>query len=580
MRQSPSRHGTVRFLEYEVDLPAGQLRRQGRRVRLREQSFKVLALLLEHAGEVVTREELRRRLWPGDVFVDFDNNLNSAVADLRGALHDSAEHPRSIETLPKHGYRFIASISSPAETSEPAPERKVKIVVLPFLNLNGDSAQEYFSDAVTEEFITCLARLSPESLGVIARTTAMHYKGSQKDIAGIARELGVEYVVEGSVRRTNDDIQMNAQLIRASDQTHIWANRYDMGSRELFGVENAAAQAIAGQIGITPRGTVRKPTEDPVAYNLYIQGRYQFVRMTPEGVPKARQFFEQAIARAPDFALAYDSLAELYWYLGFVGFMPPRQACSTGVYYVLRAVEIDNSLAETHALLGMYRNGLEYVWPEVQREMDLALQLNPASPIVRMRYATHGLLPHGRTEEAAAELERALESDPLCPRLRFWLVTVCWLGRHFDQAIVEARALLELEPAGYPGYLTAGMAYREKGMFDEAIAAHRRAVELSGGLPLTLGWLGLALAQGGNAAEARAILERLYQVAREKYVPPTSLAWIYLGLGETDEAFIWLDRAVDARDQMMTPIKTYPFFDPLRGDPRFHALLRRMNLEA
>ncbi len=580
MRESPSGRGTIRFLEYEVDLPAGQLLRQGRRVRLREQSFKVLALLLEHAGEVVTREELRRRLWPGDVFVDFDNNLNSAVAHLREALRDSAEHPRFIETLPKHGYRFIASISSPARTSEPVPERKARIVVLPFLNLNGDAVQEYFSDAVTEEFITCLARLSPERLGVIARTTAMHYKGSQKDVAGIARELGVEYVVEGSARRTNDQIQMNVQLIRAIDQTHIWADRYDTESRELFGTENAAARAIAGQIGITPKDTARKPTEDLLAYNLYIQGRYNFGRATPEGVPKAKQFFEQAIARAPDFALAYDSLAELYWYLGFAGLMPPKQACSIGIQFVLRAVELDSSLAETHALLAMYRRGLEFVWPEVQREMDLALQLDPASPIVRHRYAVHCLLPHGRMEEAAVELKRALESDPLSPSIRMWLVTVLWLGGQYDQAIKEARILLELDPTGYASHATAGMAFREKGMFDEAIPLLRRAVELSGGATPTLGFLGLALAQSGKADEARALLDRLHQIARERYVPPTSLAWIHLGLGETDDAFIWLDRAVDAGDQMMTPIKTYSFFDPLRGDPRFHTLLRKMNLEA
>ncbi len=516
MRESPSRRGIIRFLEYEVDLPAGQLRRQGRRIRLREQSFKVLALLVEHAGEVVTREELRRRLWPGDVFVDFDNNLNSAVAHLREALRDSAEHPRFIETLPKHGYRFVASISPPAETSSPAPERKARIVVLPFLNLNGDSAQEYFSDAITEEFITCLACLSPEHLGVIARTTAMHYKGSQKDVARIARELGVEYVVEGSARRTDDQIQMNVQLIRASDQTHIWANRYEMEAPDLFSMENAAARAIAGEIGITPQGMARKPTEDLLAYNLYIQGRYNLYRTIPEGVAKAKQFFEQAISRAPDFALAYDSLAEVYWYLGFYGHMPPKQACSVGIRYAQRAVEIDGTLAETHALLAMYRRGLEFVWPEVQREMDLALQLDPASPIVRHRYAVHCLLPQGRMEEAAVELKRALESDPLSPNIRLWLVIVLCLGRHCDRAIEEARFLLELVPTSFLSHFVAGTSYREKGMFDEAIAAFRRAVELSGGAPPTLGWLGLALAQSGKEAEARAILDRLHQIARER----------------------------------------------------------------
>jgi superkiller protein 3 len=182
-------------------------------------------------------------------------------------------------------------------------------------------------------------------------------------------------------------------------------------------------------------------------------------------------------------------------------------------------------------------------------------------------------------DEAVAELERALESDPLSPLIHIWLVTVLWPGRHYDRAIEEARVLLELEPSGYTSYFVAGLPYREKGMFDEAIAAHRRAVELSGGSPLMLGWLGLALAQGGKTAEAQATLDRLHQIARDAYVPPTSFAWIYLGLGKIDDAFLWMDRAVEGRDQMMTPIKTYPFFDPLRNDPRLHALLRKMNLE-
>lgn len=562
----------VRFGNFEVDLPAGHLRKHGIKLKLVDQSFEVLAILLEHAGEVVTREDLRRRLWPEDVFVDFDNNLNTAVARLREALSDSADHPRFIETLPKRGYRFLASLS------QPAPARP-RLLVLPFANLSGDPAQEYFSDAVTEEIIGALAGLSPEHLAVIARTTAMHYRGTQRTVARIGHEVAVDYVVEGSVLRADDRIVVSVQLIRVSDQTHLWTNRYDAELRDLFSMESAAAQAIAGHIGIAPRCAARKPTEDPLAYNLYIQGRYHLYKATAEDIAKAKQYFEQAIARAPGFALAYDSLAEVYWYWGFFGFVPPRQACSAGIYHALRALEIDNTLAETHALLGMYRKELDYDWAEVRREMDRALQLNPASPLVRTRYAMSGLLPHGRMEEAVAELEGALESDPLSPYIRIWLGMVLWLGRHYDRAIEQARILLELDPLGNMSHFAAGLYYREKGMFDEAIAAHRRAVELSGGSPLMLGWLGLALAQSGNAAEARALLDRLHLIARQAYVPPTSFAWIHLGLGEIDDAFTWMDRAVDGRDQMMIPIKTYPFLDSIRADPRFSALLRKMNLE-
>ena len=562
----------IRFGSFEADLAAGHLRKHGIKLKLVDQSFAVLAVLLEHAGEVVAREDLRKRLWPEHVFVDFDNNLNTAMARLREALSDSADHPRFIETLPKRGYRFIASLA------QPVPARP-RLLVLPFANLSGDPAQEYFSDAMTEEVIGALAGLAPDHLAVIARTTAMHYKSGQKAIATIGRELAVDYVVEGSVRRSDDRMVVNVQLIQVSDQTHLWTNRYDVEMCALFSMESAAAEAISVQIGVTPRRVAKKPTQDLAAYNLYIQGRYHLCKATPDGMAKAKQYFEQAIARAPELALAYDSLAEVYWYWGFLGFVPPREACAAGIFYALRAIEIDNTLAETHALLGMYRKELDYAWPEVRREMGLALQLNPASPLVRTRHAVSGLLPHGRIEEAIAELEHAAESDPLSPFIRIWLGMMLWLGRHYDEAIEQARMLLELEPFSYLSHYAAGLYYREKRMFEEAISAHRRAVELSGGSPLMLGWLGLALAQSGNTAEARAVLDRLHGIARKAYVPPTSFAWIHLGLGETDDAFLWMDRAVDGRDHMMAPLKTYPFLDSLRADPRYLALLRKMSLE-
>jgi TolB-like protein len=561
----------IRFGDYEVDVPAGHLRKCGVKVKLRDQSFEMLVILLEHKGEVVTREDLRRRLWSKDVFVDFDDGLNTAIARLREALGDSAEHPRFIETLPKRGYRFIASVSEPAT-------RRPRLVVLPFANLSGDPALEYLSDAMTEEIITELANMAPESLAVIARTTAMYYKHSEKDIAGIGGELAVDYVVEGSVQRGEGRIGINVQLIEVKDQTHLWANRYDAGWRDILSIARAVAEEIAAHTGFTPRRSTRKTTEDPEAYNLYIQGRYQMFQMSPAGMSKAKQCFEEAIARDRKFALAYDALAELYWYLGFLGSMPPRESSSTGVLAAMRALELDDTLAETHALLGWYRKELDYDWPEVHREMSRALELNPASPVVRFRYAKGWLVPHGRMEEAVAEIEGALESDPLSKDMRHWLGIVLWLGREYDRAIEEARRLLELDPAYMPAYFGMGLYCREKRLFDEAIRAHRRAAELSGGAPVTLGVLGLTLAQSGNTAEARALLERLHGIALKAYVPPTSFAWIHLGLGDIDDAFTWMDRAIDARDHMMTPIKTYPFLDSIRRDPRYLELLRKMNL--
>ena len=580
-----------RFGNFEVDLAAGQLYRQGVKVRLRDKSFQVLAYLLEQPGEVVTREQLQHRLWPADVFVDFENNLNTAVARLREALGDSAERPRFIETLPKRGYRFVASVSEAPCAAERPWVPTARIVVLPFLNLSGDPAQEYFSDAMTDEIITELAALAPEALSVIARTTAMRYKGSHKDVARIAHELSVEYIVEGGVRRTGDRMALNVQLVRGSNQTQVFARRYQAELRDIFKIESSVARDIAAHIdNVHVVGAIRAtqavhapdrrpPTQDLGAYDEYLQGRSHLGRVTPEAFAKARQHFEEAIARDPGFALAYDGLAEIYWYLGYFGFMLPRDAFSTGVLYAIRALEIDNLLGETHALLGLYHKQLAYDWPEVEREMARALELSPASPIVRERYAFNVLMPHARHDEAVAELQLALQWDPLSITVRSHLGAVLLLWRRYDRAMEQARRILEFEPRAYWGHALIGSCFRDQGMFDEAIAAYRTAVELSSGSSAMLGWLGLSLALGGKAAEARTLLERLHEREAQAYVPPTSFAWVHLGLGETDSAFEWLDRAIDARDQFIMPIKSYWFFDPIRADPRFHALLRKMHLD-
>ena len=442
----------VRFGCFEVDVSAGRLHKRGLRIRLREKSFQVLSCLLEHPGEVVTRGDLRRRLWPDDVFVDFDNNLNTAVARLREALADSSEHPRFVETLPKRGYRFLADVSVIDDESSP--------------------------------------------------------------------------------------------------HTNL-----------------AAAQRAAGA-----------PTDNPAAWDAYVRGRSHLTRATPRDIAEAKRCFEDAIARDPAFALAYDAMGELYWYIGFFALAPPRDACATGIYHALRAMEIDSTLGETHALLGQYRKQLDYNWPEVDREMRRALELNPTSPLVRLRYAVNSLMPHGRTADAVAELEYALARDPASMLVRAWLGVMLQLDGRLDRALEQGRLLIELDPTFFWGHFITAVAYREKRMFDAAIAAHQRAVDCSGQSPNMLGWLGLALAVSGRDADARAVIERIEAAPSGTYVPPTSVAWVYLGLDDRDHAFEWLERAVDARDHMMMPIKSYRFFDRARTDPRYLALLRRMNL--
>jgi TolB-like protein/Flp pilus assembly protein TadD len=585
MSDTLSPQKVIRFGEFEVDLRAGCLFKQGVKVRLREQLFQVLSVLLEHAGEVVTRGELQKRLWPGEVFVDFELNLNTIMARLREALGDSAENPRYIETLPKRGYRFLVTPSADA-SFETVAQRRIRLVVLPFSNVGGNPAEEYFSDAMTDETITALCQVAPEYLAVIARTTAMHYKGSEKDVARIGRELGVDYVVEGSVRRSENRVAMNVQLIQTTDQTHVFARKYDAELPDLFSLQTRITEDVAARIpslpGLRGKSRVRKkPTEDLEAYQLYRQGRHHMYKSTPEGLDKAKQCFEDAIARDPRFALAYDALSELYWWTGFFGYLPPKQAYSVGLWAALRAVELDPTLAETHSLLGQYRVRRKHVydWPEVRREMMLALELDPSSPLVRVRYAISDLLPHGQLKEAIAEVERALEFDPLSCMLHFWLSIFLWLARDYDRAMREARFIERLDPEFSGAQMVLGNVFRESGMLEDAIVAHRRAVDLSGGMPQMMGLLGLDMARSGNTAEARSLLHRLQATASQTYVSPTSFAWIHLGLGEIDDAFVWMERSIDQGDAFIIPIKTYPFLDLLRTDPRFLALLRKMNLE-
>jgi len=581
---------TVRFGSFEVDLDGGQVVKHGIRIGVREQSFQVLALLLRRPGKIVTRDEIRQKLWHDGVFVDFDKSLNTAVARLRQALGDSADHPRFIETLPKRGYRFVAPVSTTLEATPASVPNRGRLLVLPFINLNGDPEQDYFCDAITDEVITELAAIAPEDLAVIARTTAMHYKGSHKDVGRIGRELAIDYVLEGGVRASSGRIGINVQLIQVHDQAHVFAKKYETELRDVFEVESTIAQAVAARIGVNfsedkghAGGAARRTPKlavDVAAYDAYMRGRSLLGSWTAEGLARAKQFFEIAISREQQFALAHDGLAETYAWLGFNGFIRPKDGFSAAVFSALRAIEIDPGLAQTHALLGMLRSQLDYNWAEVDREMALALELDPGSPMVRFRYAASGLLPHGRMDEAIAEVQRALESDPLSLFMRAWLAQYFILMRQYDRTIEECQKIISLDPGYFFSYLALGEVLCERGLYSDAISQLRKAAGRSGNAPLVLGYLGMALARSGDFVSARSVLADLYDAASQLYIPPTSLGTIHLGLGEIDKVFTCLERAIDDRDPIIIPIKTDPSLDPLRADPRFAALLRKMNLES
>jgi len=454
------------------------------------------------------------------------------------------------------------------------------IAVLPFANLSDDREDEYFSDGLTEEIINALTKIA--GLRVTARTSSFAFRGKEQDIREIGARLGVDKILEGSVRRAGHRIRVTVQLINVSDACHLWSERFERENTDVFALQDEISQGIADKLRVGlggQRRTPRRPTENLEAYNLYLQGRYHLSKWTPEGFSRAKQCFEQAVALDQGFALAYDALAEFYWYLGFFGFVPPKDAFSVGIWAALRAVEIDDTLAETHALIGMYRKELDYNWPEVKREMKRAMELSPSSPIVRMRNVLSGLMPLGRLKESVEEMKIVLESDPLSLFNRWWLTIMYFLDRDYDHAQEQARFMIDTDPSFYVGHWGRGMVCLDKGMSEEAVAEFRQAAALSGNVPLMLGWLGWALARAGEAGEAIGLLDRLSEISRTAYVPPSCFAWIHLELGNVDEAFAWIDRAIDARDPMIMPIKSYAFLDPLRADPRFHTLLRKMNLE-
>jgi TolB-like protein/Flp pilus assembly protein TadD len=575
----------ARFDCFEVDLASGQLRKRGLRIHLRHQPFQVLAALLERPGELVTREELRTSLWPDGMFVDFENGLNMAVARLRAALGDAAERPRFIETVPRRGYRFLGRLLPPAPQAGASPSRRPRLLVLPFVNSSGDPAQEYFSDAMTDEVITALACVAAQRLAVIARATSMRYKGSQKDVARIGREVQVDYVVEGTIRQAGERVVANVQLVETAGQTHLFARKFEARPEEIFQLEDQIARAVATHIpAVGPGGgaAARKPTESVAAYTEYIQGRYEMWKWTPEGIAQARRHFEAALACDPRFALACDGLANLYGYLGMWGFLPPEEAEPLRWFYGVRAVELDPLLPEPlthvayHPQKTRHEDPYTYNWVEAEREMAHARDLAPDSPVIRVRHSTV-LLMLERMEEAYAELERALEIDPLSPEVHFWFALGLFFGRRHDRALAVARRLVDLEPGPF-ACMTLGLACMGAGRFEESLRALRRAAGLSSDFPLVLGWLGLALGLAGREADARAVLERLRGIARERFVLPTSFAWLHVGLGEIDEAFAWMEQAANHNDQWIHPLHIYSFLDPLRGDPRLHALAVKLSV--
>ena len=656
MANSPRR---LRTGLYEVDLAGGQISRKGRPVPVQEQPFRVLVMLMERPGELVSREEIQARLWPADTYVSFDEGLNTAVRKLRLVFQDSADNPRFIQTVPRMGYRFIAPVTAIAEETTPgviqkpvpaAPDNSAStralgeeadrlqypgpvhgtrqwhlrrwlwtglacvavlvavfyvarsrfrqparntarnmLVVLPFQNLSGDASQEYFSDGLTEETITDLGQLSPTHLRVIARTSSMAYKHTDKTIGQIGRELNADYVLEGSVRRENGRLRISAQLIRVSDQTHLWAQSYDAQSLEgLIDVQNAIGRAIADQVQvqIAPQYQAdesRRHSQNPAAYDLYLQGRFYWNQRTPPALHRSIELFKQAIAADPKFAQGYAGLADAYNISSIVGALSSKEASPQARAAAGKAVEIDPSLADAHAALGMEKSHYEFDLPGAKAEFQKAIQLDPNSAFAHLFYSGGYLMPMGLRADAIAEMKKALELDPLSLPVNNFLGETYVLAGDYTAAYEQYQRTIAMNPNFPPTHAYLADLLELMGRLDDAIHERETAAILTGESEQeannNAARMTNALKSGGVAGFWKE------QVAQDLHAMQTSsggfdvIAQDYALAGAKDLAFQWLEKSMEAREgQELTLLAVDPMWNNLHGDPRFSNFLRRIGL--
>jgi TolB-like protein/DNA-binding winged helix-turn-helix (wHTH) protein len=644
----PSRP-VVRFGNFEVDLEAGELRQKGTQIKIQDQPLRILGALLERPGEVVTREQLSERLWPSDTFVDFEHSLNSAIKKLRQALQDDPDRPVFIETLPKRGYRFIAPMRVLAEAAEAslgveelegrdggnagveplktqtrtfgiawvigivavlgvliavattyltsrrapigsvASTGKIMLAVLPFENYSAEAEQEYLADGLTEEMITQLGSMDPERLGIIARTSAMKYKGARVGVDQIGKELGVAYVLEGSIRTEADRVRVTAQLIRVRDQTHLWARSYERSRGGILTMQQEVANAIANeiQVELTPQYQQRVATlqfADPRAHEAYARGRFFWNKRTDADLATSIQYFEEVLRYEPRYALAYSGLADAYFYRSYAwGSLKPREGMPKAKAAATKALELDPNLAEAHTSMALVKLFYDWDWAGAEAEFKQAIELNPNYPTAHHGYAVLLMTVYGRKDEAIEEANRALELDPLSiPLNNIVALLLSDAGRN-DETIERAGKLHELNPKMVEPYAYMSSAYEAKGSFNQAVEASLKAHELGGMSAPELARLREAYAKGGivqyRRADAEITLDRAKQLPPQTVLGQLALASANAQVGNDSAALDILEKIGDERSGMAVWTKLdYSRFETIRSSPRFQALLRRIGL--
>jgi TolB-like protein/DNA-binding winged helix-turn-helix (wHTH) protein/Flp pilus assembly protein TadD len=618
------------FGPFRMDPSEGLLLRDDQPIPLAPKAFEALLLLVESSGHLIEKEVLMQKLWP-DSFVE-EANLSKYIFTLRQALSDGEDGQKYIETVPKRGYRFVTPVQKlAAESVEQAPAempsregeeaktvtsttrwrialvaavlaatavvllvwldpgewrarlfggpaRPVRtIAVLPLLNLSGDTAQDYLADGMTEALTTDLARM--ESLQVISRTSAIQYKATKKSLPVIARELNADAVVEGSVQRSGNRVRVTAQLVRASDDRHLWANTYERDFPDVLALQDEVASAIAKQVesrlgGPKPAPPPKVQAVNIEAYENYLRANYYFDNFD---LQKSIDYYRQAIKLDPNYAPAYAHMAEAYSFLAFFGAVSPSEGWGKVKEAASLAVQKDERLPEGHGALALAKLHYDWDFAGAEQEFKRALELNPSDADVRHEHA-HYLMAMGRLAESEAESTRAVELDPVGDGLNSCLCWHSFAARDYDEAVRLAAKFLKSEPDDPWERTILGWTYEQKRMPEQAVAEFKRAVEATKGDPFFLAPLGHAYALAGNRREAEKILQTLNDRAKKSYVSPFDLALVYTALGEKDKAFALLDKAAAEHSTFLVYSKWEPRLDPLRSDPRFQDLLKRIGL--
>jgi TolB-like protein/DNA-binding winged helix-turn-helix (wHTH) protein/Flp pilus assembly protein TadD len=637
--EQASSAGLLKFGEdFEFDSRAYKLSRAGRALKLERIPLEVLSILLDQRGQIVGRDDIVERIWGKGVFLDTDNSINGAIRKIRQALKDDPEQPRFIQTITGKGYRFIAPVVVPAAEAEAEPTMAVAtptlreapaeaalrrrpiwsfalatftaivlvvvvsayfrwfaptstsrpllsggrtmLAVLPFQNLTGDASQEYFSDGMTEEMIAQLGSIDPDHLGIIARTSVMHYKDSREPLQQIARELGVQYVLEGSVRRDAGKIRIAAQLIQMRDQTHLWSHQYDRETKDLLVVQSEIAHEISDELqsslgGRNPIAPATRPILSPEAYeayNLYLKGQYFWNKRTSDGLEQAIDYFQQAVAKDPADARAFAGLADSYALIGMYRGMPSGETTRRARAAAVRALQLDDKLPEAHTALALIVQNYDYDWQTAEKEFKRAIELNPNYATGHHWYAEH-LAWRGRFDEALRESERARELDPLSLIIASDNGAILYYSRQYDKAIAQFKSVREMDPNFWRSSVIFE-AYVQKGMFAEAEAL----VEKASSTPWGFSDLAYTYGRAGKQHEAEQVLQKLLDLNRRGSVDPAVIAMACIGTGNADQAMAWLEKAYAQHSNALTGLKVDPIYDPLRGDARFQSLLRRVGL--